>query len=233
MYALLRVGSRTKCKPICILSFNGNSFGNTTFNPADTVHTPDQINLGHITFSGGYHTFGIDWRPDKIDFYYDGSLFRTSNVAGIFPNKLNEMHMIIDINHPTLGFDVLVDTVNTIFPFEYTIDYVRCWQYKQYCDSVLNQCNFNSATFDPALYKQISVGGSGCNASIPSGKNISFRANDFVLLQEGFEVQVGAEFLGEITPCYEYVNPNRSAPPITNPFYSPFLNKERIKKKHQ
>ncbi|MCD6066278.1 MAG: hypothetical protein K0S33_1104 [Bacteroidetes bacterium] len=214
--------------------YAGADFGTLTTNPADTLHTGDFSTEGEITFSNNYHVFGMNWLPDRVEFYHNGILYKTSTDPGIFSNKLTEMYMFIELNHPTTNFATLVDTTQTVFPFTYEVDYVRCWQYKQHCDSILPICNFNYSSFDPAVYKQITAGGTGCNSTIPATKNVSFRANDFVLLQEGFEVGNNAMFLGAVTSCMEYVNPYNRIPSSAPNFQdSPYLNQERIKHKHE
>jgi hypothetical protein len=116
--------------------------------------------------------------------------------------KMSPMRMIVDINHPANNFcDTTVP--QSVFPYEFEIDYIRAWQMKQYCDSTISLCSFNPAIYDFAVYKFITLGGSSCSPTIPVNSNVNLRVTDGIILDKGFTVPLGAEFMAETTPCQE------------------------------
>lgn len=195
-----------------------------------------------LVFSNQFHKIGMHWTPTAINFYLDDVLYKHADSLSpdflTSPSKLIEMPIITGISHPTTNFATYVDTVNTVFPYNYEIDYIRVWQYKQNCDSTLNICSFNSATYDPAIYKQVNAGspsaGSGCTPTISSGQNISFIGKNYVLLDEGFSVQSGAEFLGDVKPCINFFENARMVPPNQSPTPAPqiFFQRYNLKREH-
>ncbi|MDH3306467.1 MAG: family 16 glycosylhydrolase [Acidimicrobiia bacterium] len=93
----------------------GNAYGNT------------------YDFPGGvatdYHTFAIEWQPDRIDWYVDDILYHTASPADVAPNQwvFNDpvyllLNMAIGGN---FGGPVGDDTS---FPQEMKVDYVRVFQ---------------------------------------------------------------------------------------------------------
>lgn len=207
---------------------------NTTY---DTSHWTGFKNYPtSIAFNNQFHKIGMHWTPDKIDFYLDDVQYHhidsTSNTFNTSPSKMMEMPMIMGISHPSTNFSTHTDTINTKFPYNFEIDYVKVWQYKQYCDSTLNICNFNSSSYDPAIYKEVKVGspsaGTGCGPTISSGQNVSFIGKNYVLLDEGFNVQSGGQFLGDVKPCINFFENARMAQPSQYPLPPPAIFYERI-----
>ncbi|MDX1450639.1 MAG: glycoside hydrolase family 16 protein, partial [Acidimicrobiia bacterium] len=102
-----------------------------------TIHGPGYsggLSYGNtFPFPGGvatdYHTFAIEWQPDRIDWYVDGNLYHTATPADVDPNEwvFNDpifllFNMAIGGN---FGGDVSPDLT---FPQTYAIDYVRAYQ---------------------------------------------------------------------------------------------------------
>jgi beta-glucanase (GH16 family) len=203
--------------------------------PSDTIHRAYYRTYPQsISFNNQFHILSFNWTPEKIDFYFDGSKYETlDSLDAQFQtatSKFTKMPLIIDVNFPTIAFGTYQDAANTVFPHTYEIDYVRVWQYKQYCDSTLNICNFNAATYDPAVYKQVNVGGSGCNAAISGGQNVSFVGEEHVLLGEGFSVDANSTFLGDVKNCTDYFENARVGPPAISPKPAPVsFNKNKAK----
>lgn len=194
-----------------------------------------------MIFNSQFHKIAFNWTPDKIDFYIDDTLFHhvdsTISTFLTSPSKLIEMPIITGISHPTSNFATDVDTVNTVFPYNYEIDYIRVWQYKQYCDSTLSICSFTPSTFNQAIYKQINAGspgaGVGCTPTVNGGQSISYTAQNFVLLEEGFNVQSGTQFIGDTKPCINFFENVRMGPPNELPYPPPSIFYERVNYKKQ
>lgn len=218
-----------KCKP----SRYPNS---VSTGPSDTIHRYMYNTYPQsIIFNSQFHVLSFNWTPDKIDFYLDGVKYETldstkSNFLTA-PSKLTNMPLIITVALPTLSFSTYQDIVNTVFPHNFEIDYVRVWQYKQYCDSNLNVCNFNAATYDPAIYNQVNVGGTGCNSPVSGGQNISFIGKEYVLLSEGFSVDANSTFLGDVKSCTQFFENARLGAPTIQPKPIPPSFIERMKLK--
>jgi hypothetical protein len=192
-----------------------NCNGDTIFH-----HLSDYIyqGFGGINFNQ-FHEFSVDWSEKGITYFMDEVPYIISN--NNFAGKMSPMAIILDINHPAHNFCDTAVAPETVFPYKYEIDYVRVWQLKQYCDSVINLCSFDPATYDFAIYKNITLGGPSCTPTINQGEHITLRATDGILLDNGFTVELGAEFFAETTPCQEqavitYKEKNPPEPPPQN-----------------
>jgi len=191
---------------IDIFEFNGE---NTTFGSA--IHYEDiNGNVSHgipnnvppiyVDFST-FHTFSALWTPQKIDFYLDGNLYISSN---LHVQDLLDMPLIIDINFPLHTMCQLLDPVNTQLPHNYEIDYVRVYQLKSNCNTDYSICNFNNINY--AHYRNISVGGNGCNVTVPNGQNLHLIASGDLNIISNFTVELGAGFSYDIIPCFQSIH---------------------------
>jgi hypothetical protein len=68
----------------------------------------------------GFHTFGVEWTPEKYIFYVDGMKFYEVT-QGI--SKIKE-YMILSMEYPGNPQDM----VRSILPDAMIVDYVRVWQ---------------------------------------------------------------------------------------------------------
>jgi beta-glucanase (GH16 family) len=102
-----------------------------------TIHGPGysggQSFGGTYTFdqpvSGAYHTFAIQWQPDRIEWTVDGILYHTAEPADVAPNQWVFNDPIFLIFNMAVGgnFGGPVSP-DTTFPQEMRIDYVRVYQ---------------------------------------------------------------------------------------------------------
>lgn len=139
-----------------------------------------------------FHTYALEWTPMSLKFFYDNVFITTINTIGPngkTPENFDPMAIIFDIEaasairkyHARCDY---IDDLNTIFPFEFEIDYVR--QYKLNlieCNLVLpilnTQSSFNTFVANPKVRKEIYLGDvncNGCNVLVSSGMNVSLRA---------------------------------------------------------
>ncbi|MGB0368203.1 MAG: hypothetical protein ACPGD8_02290, partial [Flavobacteriales bacterium] len=123
-----------------------------------------------------------------------------------------------DINSPTLNFCTDFDTVNTVFPYYYEIDYVHVYQKRMDCETSKNYCNVNAIGYESKLYKDLSMGGSGCTANISTSHTSSLGV-EHVLLQEGFVVDGSTNAYIDVLRCEEQtfmqaIIPTPSKPPL-------------------
>ena len=120
------------------------------------------------------------------------------------------MQIILDIEGEKSGFGFqprfcrLIDTSLTELPFNFEIDFVKVYHLKtDYQDSSFNRITYDFLNpMDPyhySLKKDITLGQaycSTCSVAIENGQKIAIRANDFIVLQDGFSVDdtEGTEF---------------------------------------
>jgi beta-glucanase (GH16 family) len=79
--------------------------------------------------SDNFHTFSIEWQPDRIDWYVDGILYHSATPANVAPNQWVFNHPFFLIMNLAVGgnFGGPVDP-NVVFPRTYLVDYVRVYQ---------------------------------------------------------------------------------------------------------
>lgn len=139
--------------------------------------------------------WAVEWTPNRITWYTDGNPVRTESNPGIIaPIKT---YMGIGVTQWALPTDT-----NSVFDYRMYVDYIRFYKLRSECNSYINACNYNIDTHPHRAVKSISVGGSGCTSAMSVGKNVVFRASDYIDLKEGFSIPLGASFYGLATPCY-------------------------------
>jgi beta-glucanase (GH16 family) len=196
--------NNTSTDPLCQANCPGdnNFYHESDYSNSANVGPPNTRDLGPIDFTQ-WHTFGVEWEEDRVTYYLDGSPYHTALIPAAALNYLDEMYIILDINHPSANFcDVNVDPAAQ-FPYHYEIDYIKVWQLNQNCSQPLNACTFNFNTYLPALYQSINIGGIGCINAIPANGNIDMRATNYIQIDGTFDIPVGADVFLDITPCQE------------------------------
>jgi beta-glucanase (GH16 family) len=100
--------------------------GNTT-QPYFTVHRfgqMEQHTLIGADLSAGFHTYGVDWEPNKITWYLDGVAVATCTNPSLIPQV--PMYPIMNL---AVGGDWGGPPSSTTqFPATMDIDYIRVWQ---------------------------------------------------------------------------------------------------------
>lgn len=73
--------------------------------------------------SEGFHTFGLEWTPEKYIFYVDGYKFYevTQGISHI------KEYMILSMEYPSKQEEIR----NTVFPDVFIVDYIRVYQKKE------------------------------------------------------------------------------------------------------
>jgi beta-glucanase (GH16 family) len=79
--------------------------------------------------SDSFHTFAIEWQPDRIDWFVDGILYHSATPANVAPNQWVFNHPFFLILNLAIGgnFGGPVDP-NIVFPQSMLVDYVRVYQ---------------------------------------------------------------------------------------------------------
>jgi len=140
-----------------------------------------------------YHTYGLEWSPNKLIFYVDGKVVRNTPNIGI--HHLNKIIIGIGLNPiVTNGYDH--------FPSKMYVDHVAVYKLRNDCNTSINTCSFDFNTHDNKVKKNITIGGSGCyNTAIPNSNNI-LRAKEFIIIKGDFTVPLGEELYLDVNTCY-------------------------------
>ncbi|HLA74255.1 MAG TPA: family 16 glycosylhydrolase [Steroidobacteraceae bacterium] len=82
-----------------------------------------------VPVSDAFHTFAIEWQPNRIDWFVDGILYHTATPANVAPNQWVFNHPFFLIMNLAVGgnFGGPVDP-NVAFPRSMLVDYVRVYQ---------------------------------------------------------------------------------------------------------
>lgn len=93
--------------------------------------TPSKVNLN----DGKFHTWAVEWTPEKFEFYLDGEKFHTVTRAAnqakwdqAFGTSAKwNIRLNMQVGNPYWGWPSATTTKNHA---EYIVDYVRAWEYK-------------------------------------------------------------------------------------------------------
>lgn len=103
----------------------GHIYGSLHAPSYDTTHG---INIDD-SYSHNYHTYGVNWQPEQIDFYVDGNIYNTvhkSQSGGHWPFENQKFFILLNLavggNWPGSPDG------STHFPAQYVIDYVRVYE---------------------------------------------------------------------------------------------------------
>ena len=74
-----------------------------------------------------YHTYSMEWTPKTIRFLFDGYVYaeRCRDVVQMNPRDMDPMYIVMSIN---VNFGSRCVGPQTVFPYDWVIDYVRVWQ---------------------------------------------------------------------------------------------------------
>lgn len=182
--------------------YNGKSYtgwGNSHF--GSNGHDPNSDPTPVYTFTGGiWHTVGINWTTNAIDYYYDGVLqYESYN----HPDSLLPMSIIITCGGnyaPVDNFSERFDTTanGTYFPFTYEIDYVKVWQLKKDCNKDTTLVSYNTASYPNKLHKSITM---GTNFSVTNQNYQSFWASNYILLNDVTYIDANSNVLYNTNDC--------------------------------
>lgn len=106
-------------------------FGTLHYGNPDQIYSSSATSLPSGTFHDGFHTFAIEWEPNRIRWLLDGVQYACksnwiSSAAG-YPAPFDKpFHMLLNL---AVGGNLPGSPdATTIFPQEYVIDWVRVWQ---------------------------------------------------------------------------------------------------------
>jgi hypothetical protein len=174
----------------------------------DSSHVSQGLPLPY-PIDSAWHISALEWGPDRIDFYLDGIRIRK---YPNHPDSLVAMNMLFDLNVNPGNFCRTI-TDSTLFPRTFQVDYIKVYQLKLDCDSAKSICVYDPATYAFTIAKSLTLGGDSCISPIPTASNTTFRAVDFIRLNEGVSVDDNTEMLLDVVPCQpEQTAQKQSAP---------------------
>lgn len=75
-----------------------------------------------VDLSADFHTYGVDWQPGHVTWYFDGRIVKTYREAANIPHK--PMYVLLDL---AVGGWISFPDRSTHFPAVMQVDYVRVW----------------------------------------------------------------------------------------------------------
>lgn len=113
----------------------GASFGNIIdlgrrVAPDTPTPLPDLTDPQDPAYGSDFHVYTVEWEPNEIRWYMDGTLYHTATPADVSPNQwvFDHDHFIL-LNMAIGGnFGGSIETANLTFPTQMLVDYVRVYQ---------------------------------------------------------------------------------------------------------
>lgn len=149
-----------------------------------------------VDFSDGqFHKVGFEWQKDYISFYLDNVEVGSVNFE---QNKFYPMNAYLDIN-----LSEALSILNlTQFPFKYEIDYFRYYQFAANSNPTslnITTSNYSNVTLGYNKRLNINIGGVGLTTKVATGTNLILRADEFIILDEGFEIDDETQMYLQVT----------------------------------
>lgn len=115
-------------------------FGTLHYGNPNQIYSSTSTSLASGTFHDGFHTFAIEWEPNRIRWLVDDVQYACKSnwisSAGGYPAPFDKpFHMLLNL---AVGGNLPGSPDgSTVFPQEFVIDYVRVWQKPQDMTSIL------------------------------------------------------------------------------------------------
>lgn len=84
-------------------------------------HSSTAFNTG-VDLSADFHTYGVDWQPDHVIWYFDGKVIKVFRQKRNIPHT--PMYILLDL---AVGGWISFPNGSTPFPAVMQVDYVRVW----------------------------------------------------------------------------------------------------------
>lgn len=153
----------------------------------DGIESPHYFPINDYT---QWHTYGLEFLPDRISWYVDGVMIRQlKNVPGFDPSVPFEVIF-------GSGVSDQANQGTNIPNAKMTIDYLRYYKLKGNCWPAINQTCYNFSQHTDESKSIYQLGGS-CYNIVPSNKPYFFKAVYGVDLKDEYYVPVGAQFIAD------------------------------------
>jgi beta-glucanase (GH16 family) len=144
-----------------------------------------------------WHTYSIQWSPDRLIWRIDEIPIRT-----LYHHNIVDPGRIV-LNLAISRKDSLLGTLAP--PYKMQVEHVKVYQLKSDCNNDLNLCNTIFGLFeifyDKKVKRKIIVGDNVCSNIIYSGQDIYLRASDEIIINGNFEVQTGGQLYLYVDEC--------------------------------
>lgn len=152
-----------------------------------------------------YHTYGCEWMPNRITWYFDGEVvndYRCSDSIPQHPMRLLITHPIDRRGCDTVNGVVVPVWIGTD---TLTVDYAKAYRLKCDCeDDVTIQTTTQLNAFTPSVKHSISIGSLGNIVSASTNSNIAMRATESIMITNEFEVPLGGKLTLITQPCPDW-----------------------------
>jgi hypothetical protein len=151
------------------------------------------LDLAFIDYRN-FNTYGIEWTPSRITWFINDIPVRYLDNPGV--NDYVKVIINLALNPWNSNSSL------TPLPSDMVIEFVKFYDYRKDCSTVINSCSYNFTTYDNKVKKEIIIGGNGCSNSISSSQNIILRASDGITINGDFTVPVGGQLYLDANKCY-------------------------------
>jgi hypothetical protein len=147
----------------------------------------------------GWHTYGLEWSPSLVRWYFDNQL-----IASYKGDSIPDQAMMMIVNHAIDSYSTPDSIPITYgFPSEMTIDYVKVNKLKCDCNntaSILNNTQLSS--FNYQVYREITIGDNSSPITVPANSHLIFRATNEIEIAGEFTLPLGSslEMLTHLCP---------------------------------
>ncbi|MBR0178010.1 MAG: family 16 glycosylhydrolase [Bacteroidales bacterium] len=160
-----------------------------------------------------WHTFGLEWMPHRVVWYFDGEIVNEFNDADNIP--YGQMRLIADyvINHWACKdpwdhtSPPVVTEMDTMM-----IDYIKVYQLNADCEEDLIVSRATQLDSVCSMKRSITIGNPDNAIVAPTTLHRTFRASEIIIDGE-FEVPLGSQlaFIAHLCPCQDGYRQGESA----------------------
>ncbi len=140
-----------------------------------------------------WHTFGCEWMPDHVYWFFDGQLVNSF----YDPMHIPRHKMFLKANYAidSYAWNKANDEPIWSGSDEMVIDYIKVYQLKLDCNkSETITCQSDLDNFDYKLKKNISITSSASETTVSSNDTVVYRVTDSFEVTGPFQVNSGANF---------------------------------------
>jgi beta-glucanase (GH16 family) len=162
-------------------------------------------------FYDGYHTFAVEFLPDRLIFYFDDEPIRALNNSELIHLPDHDMRVVLGLRADTRTDKTDPDVSDSgIFPAETSlpdsmmVDYFHYYQLNM--DNCMSDVTFESDyifdNYDWGPGKNITIGNGSVTITVNSGEDLTLRPSESVAIYGNFSLPLGSELNIIPTECY-------------------------------
>jgi beta-glucanase (GH16 family) len=141
-----------------------------------------------------WHTYSVEWSPNKVIWYVDGYPIRVTANTGI----IDPVRIILNLAVEPNFFPVIPQSS----PAKMLVDFVRYYKLKYECNTTVSACNYDFSSYNNRVKKKITIGNGLCPNIIDAGENVYLRASEEVVINGDFTMSIGSELYIDVNACY-------------------------------